>query len=522
VERSTNGEGLQRAADGPWDVLQRIRLADHSVRFVVNGEEVSEALFERTVVYFFGSAYIERKIRDLLIAKEIAGRAETDRYAEDIQVSSAEVLREVESTKNQMRQQVQGETTIDAVLRVQGLDQDSLVEEKVSELRFDKVFFPEDPTKWPPSTRQALFCQGGSSLVDRVERGLKESREKKPTERIRRLYKSSLRRLVFLGLKKASKILMASDGLPPEVILSVDDRKLLTAESYADVARMVSPIDRERVLRWIVLVTATRQALTRAGTLISHEAMAKEFRTDEGQSPDGVLTMEIVARGLKGFPCYDLYLEYYRLRKSFERMIEKEVTDEALVGHSNRIQEFLGDGKVDAEVILCTAVDYTDFSWRGADAFDRARIRSEEVAAKLKEGAPFEELIDRFSEFFDAPVFPSRQQTAGGPRPNRGRFGPQSKSRLKQLLGESEFDELVRGYSIGDLLFYDAPVGEVVGPIRGPLGYYLGRVIARHAGGRPVDLTQPNQRDHVREDYVARRFLEWSSNAVAKSRVEIR
>ncbi|HKB16332.1 MAG TPA: hypothetical protein VKF62_09705, partial [Planctomycetota bacterium] len=248
---------------------------------------------------------------------------------------------------------------------------------------------------------------------------------------------------------------------------------------------------------------------------------AKEWQAHVGPYEKTPFSIEVVATAFKKFPSYDLYREYYRLRKSFEKMIEKEVTDEALLQHRARVQDFLGDGKVDAQVILISALDYTDFSWKGPDAFDKARARAEEVMGELKKGLTFEEAIDRYSEFFDPPAPAAGQQAPQTPRPNRGRFGPQSKNQLKTLLGESEFDEIVRGYSIGEILFHEAPIGEAVGPIRGPLGAYIGRVIARHPGAKAIDLAQENSRNLLREDYLARRFLDWSNGVVAKAKIEV-
>ena len=97
-----------------------------------------------------------------------------------------------------------------------------------------------------------------------------------------------------------------------------------------------------------------------------------------------------------------------------------------------------------------------------------------------------------------------------------------STSAMAQLLGESEFEELLRGYSIGEILFYDAPIGEAVGPILGPYGYYVGRVIARSPGNRTIDFSSEYGRNLVREDYLSRRFLEWSNEVVSRSTIEVR
>ncbi|HET6203317.1 MAG TPA: hypothetical protein VFI25_11000 [Planctomycetota bacterium] len=524
--RSAGGDDdlarLVEQADAMREAIEGMRRASGSVRLAVNGEEIPPAAVERALVYIFGRAYIERKIRDFLVADEIEYRRKKGEVVEDLRVGASEVANEVDSMNKQLVDQIQGGFDPRAVKRLQGFDDAAFADEQASQLLFDKVFIPEDPSKWPDTTTQALASQGGADFVEKTKKGLIEHREKNPGEPMPPFYRTIFRQWITKALKESSKIRTASDGLPADVVLTVNDRPLPTADAYPAVARLATAIDRERVLRWIAWTSATRQALVRAGAYLSEEDFAKEWQAHVGPYEKSPLNMEVVATNFKKFPSYDLYREHFRLRKSFERMIGKEITEEALGQHRTRVQDFLGEGKVDAQVILCTALDYTDFTWKGPDAFDRARSRAEEVVARLKEGTPFEDLIDRYSEFFDPPAPPAGQQAPAAPRPNRGRFGPQSKNQLKQLLGESEFDEIVRGYSIAEILFHDAPVGEAVGPIRGPLGYYVGRVLGRLPGGRPVDLAQPSQHDLVRDDFVARRFLDWSNDVVAKSKIEIR
>ncbi|HET6203527.1 MAG TPA: hypothetical protein VFI25_12075 [Planctomycetota bacterium] len=517
----TELERMRRVAETLRDQLEAARRAAGALRVSVNGESVPVAVYERVLVTILGRAYLERKVRDFLVADEIELRRKRGEAVEDFQVGAEEVAREVDSLNRRLEAQVWGSFDPRAVKRLQGFDDAAFADDQASWLLFDKVFIPDDPSKWPEATIRALASQAGGASV---EKAIKEHRQQNPNQPIPAFYRTIVRQWITKALKESSKIRTASDGLPADVVLTVSGRKLLTADAYPEVTRMATAMDREKALRWILWTTATRQALVQAGTYLSDEDFVGELERAGWEPPySGVdQGVEFLATFLKRFPSYDLYRESFRLRMSYERMIGKEITEEALARHCNRVQEFLWGGKVDAQVILCTALDYADFSWKGPDAFDRARSRAEEVVARLREGAPFEELIDRYSEFFDPPAPRAGHQAPAAPRPNRGRFGPQSKGELKQLLGESEFDEIVRGYSIAEILFHDAPVGEAIGPIRGPLGYYVGRVIARHPVDRPIDLSNENGRNLVREDFVARRFLEWSNDVVARSTIEVR
>ena len=539
---------------GGWpleEAIERMPRTGRSVPLVVNGEEIFQAAFDRAFVYIHGRAYLDRKIRDFLVADEIELRRKNGQAVEDLRIGDEELRKEVASRKEELQEQIQGGVDLKAVLRFQGMDESTFADEQASLLLFDRVFIPEDSTKWSETTVQALESQGGQEFVDKTMKGLRppvveapateelqdkglqalvdreikalrEPARRQPNAPIPAFYRTIFRQWITKALKEASNIRTASDGLPPEVVLTVNGRPLLTAEAYPIVARRVTAHDREKVVRWMAWATATRQALAKAGVYLSEEEFAKEWQSHVGPYEETPFSIEVVATAFKRFPSYDLYREYFRLRKSFEKMIEKKVTDEALLQHRARVQDFLGDGKVDAQVILRPAIDYTDFSWEGPDAFDKAKKEAEEVMGELKEGVTFEDAIDRYSEFFDPPAPAGGQQVRQGPRPNRGRFGPQSKNQLKSLLGESEFDEIVRGYSIGEILFHETALLEVVGPMRGPLGWYIGRVLERLPGTKTVDFALETTRNLLREDYLTRRFIDWSADVVAHSRFKIR
>ncbi len=557
------------------EAIERMPRTGRSVRLVVNGEEIPSAAVDRATVYFFGRAYLERRIRDFLVADEIELRRKSGQAVDDLQIAEAEVLETVASRKEQLQEQSQWSKDLNAVLRAQGMDITSLAEEVASGLRFDKVFLPEDSTKWSETTREALASQGEQdfvdwtlfglparrgetltseggrrsvekartgrtqgvetlaseefqdkelqALVDREIKALREPARRQPNAPIPPFYRTVFREWITKVLKEASNIQTASDGLPPDVVLTVNGRRLLTAEAFPTVARRVTAIDREQVLRWMAWATATRQALVKAGVYLPEEEFAKKWQAHVGPYEKTPFSIEVVATAFKRFPSYDLYREYCRLRKSFEKMIEKEVTEEALLQHRARVQDFLGDGKVDAQVILLSAFDPIDFNWKGPDAFDKAKARAEEVMAALEAGTSFDEAIDRYSEFIDLPVrTPLGKPYSDYPHRNHGRFGPQSKNQLRQFLGETEFDELVRGTSIGEILFHEATLLEVVGPMRGPHGWYIGRVLERLPGAKTGDFAQETTRNLLREDYLTRRFIDWSAGVVARSRFKIR
>ncbi|MCI0588046.1 MAG: hypothetical protein L0323_14535 [Planctomycetes bacterium] len=502
---------VRQVAEALRGQVEAARRSAGAMRLSVNGEEIRVAAIERTLVYLLGRFYLERRIGDFFVADEVERRREKGQPVEHLGIGTGDVLAEIESAKRRI---ASGWVRRDRTGKPDCMG--PIVDESGSEALFDRVFVPEDPDEWSETTIRALTSQGGRNFVDKTMEGLRKHRGKNPTEPMPAFYRTIFRRWITTALKAEARIRLASDGLPPDVVLTVNERPLLTSEAHLAVAQSATELDRERAMRWTVWATATRQALVETRVYLDDEEFATQgaIRGLEPPYKGSHHGPETIATVFKGFPSYELYREFFRLRLSFERKFQTEVTVDALARHCDRVRDFYEEATVDAQVILCAGLDMNspDRAPKGPRAFDEARGRARLVVALLEEGASFEGLIDRFSEFFDT----------AAPGPSRGPFGPRDKNPLKRLLGESEFEELLRGYSIGEILFHDAPVGEAVGPFLGPYGYYVGRVIARSPGDRTYDFSSENWRNVVREDYLSRRFLEWSNEAVSRSTIKVR
>ncbi|HKB16043.1 MAG TPA: hypothetical protein VKF62_08250, partial [Planctomycetota bacterium] len=195
---------LHEKADALREAIEGMRRAAGMVRLRVNGEEVPASAVERAFVYIFGRPYIERKIRDFLVADEIELRRKSGQVVEDLRIGGEEVMKEVASMKEQLKGQIQGGFDLKAVFRLQGMDESSFADEQASLLLFDKVFIPEDSTKWSETTVQALASQGGQDFVDKTMKGLREHREKNPTEPMPAFYRTIFRQWITKALKESS------------------------------------------------------------------------------------------------------------------------------------------------------------------------------------------------------------------------------------------------------------------------------------------------------------------------------
>jgi hypothetical protein len=139
---------------------------------------------------------------------------------------------------------------------------------------------------------------------------------------------------------------------------------------------------------------------------------------------------------------------------------------------------------------------------------DQAKKRCAEVFAKLEsKELTFDQALADKAEFF------SQDE-------KKGHLGMLPLNQVKQQFRESEFTQLLDGYSVANYLFFDAEVGKTVGPIQGSDCWYVCRVNARTPARRNIDVKNERERELVREDYINHRFMEWANDVIGRARVE--
>ncbi len=126
---------------------------------------------------------------------------------------------------------------------------------------------------------------------------------------------------------------------------------------------------------------------------------------------------------------------------------------------------------------------------------------------EIEAGADFVDLLESRGEFFQTDEV-------------RGRLGPKGYNPLRQGVFESEYTDLLQGYSIAKYLYFDADVGKVHGPLRGPKAWYLARINSRVPVQGAPDFSNPNQLKLVKQDYIVYSFQLWANEMIAKATVE--
>lgn len=125
----------------------------------------------------------------------------------------------------------------------------------------------------------------------------------------------------------------------------------------------------------------------------------------------------------------------------------------------------------------------------------------------IEAGADFIEMLESRGEFYKTDEV-------------RGRLGPKGYNQLRQGIFESEYTDLLQGNSMAYFLYFEADVGKVYGPLRGPKAWYLAHVNSRVPVQGTPDLSNPNQHKLVKQDYTVFSFQRWATEMIAKATIE--
>lgn len=399
-----------------------------------------------------------------------------------------------------------------------------------------------------PGGGTILIDDARESYLTRIELG-KEYGDDPPRddESLRRTYRDIVRR----SLDSWLDIRTAVDGLTSPWIATVDfdadgepEEQLLVDDVWPDVAPLVSDEDVRLARRWVATVTAARSQLLETGfgpeaRLQDLARQALQAHDDQGQGSSAPWAQW--APWVGGFPSAEIYFEYMWLREGVRRRYGRDLAhlgkperDAAavepfarsaqgtrVVRHSDRpqakrpyipedladpvfrLRSIVGRAEVHAEFLLIAAWDEETATWND-DGWSCALEQATEIADTLRQKVGVHQLqvrrfrkvtvdspeqlwdraLEEHSEFWE----PKATHTA---RPvgrlDKGRFRMRTFGELSTMLRVDEYRRFALGGSLADEAMFHAPVGTIVGPVRGPLGYYLMRVRSRTPNARPVD-----------------------------------
>jgi hypothetical protein len=478
----------------------------------VNGKTLDPREVMRETVYLAGGKLVEAKVANFFILEEIKKQVDSgQRKAEEFLVSEEDVMTQLAPMQTEFETKNPGVDFWEVVRAQFGLNKETFLAQRKESIQFDRVFFPGAPKDWPDITKEAIKAQTqseqGPRFLEQLEKATEGVDEKGQPKKLPEFWVNMMRQFVQKGLRSWSDIRYASNGLPPEIVLKVNDLEWSTTDAYEFIKQGLYVQDLERAMQEVAVREALRQELVAKNSFVSDEEFQRRYEEYRQPYDSTPFTVEVIATRFKGYPCLEAFRARWRLMTSFSDMIKADITDSNLQAHADKRNAFFADGQVDVNLIPFQARNPKTGAWEPG-GMDAAKQRCEAVFAALeKKEMTFDQALDKHTEFFSNDD-------------KRGRFGMLPLNQLRQQLRESEFTQLLDGFSLAEHLFFDAEVGKTVGPIAGADGWFIVRVNARSPARRKIDVKVERERELVREDYVTCRFFEWASGVIARAKFE--
>ncbi len=500
---------------GEVDALQD-QLIDERAKILmdlrVNGRQLDPQIVMREAVYLTGGKLVEAKVANFFILEELKRQVESgQRRAEEFLVTEEDVMTQLAPMQQEFETKNPNVDFWEVVRSQYGLSKETFLDQRREAILFDRVFFPGSPKNWPAITKEAIKAQTqsdqGPRFLEQLEKATEGVDEQGNPKTLPEFWINMMRQFVQKGLRSWSDIRYASHGLPPDVVLRVNDLEWSTQDAFDFVKKGLYVQDLERAMQEVAVREALRQELVAKGVYVSDEEFTRRY--DEYREPydSTPFTVEVIATRFKGYPCLEAFRARWRLITSYSDLIADEINDENLQKHADARAAFFADGQVDVSVIPFLGRSVRSGGWE-PDGMAKARERCEAMFARLeKKELTFDEALRNHNEFFVTDE-------------KRGVLGMLPLNQVRQQLRESEFTQLLDGFSLAEYLFFDAEVGKTIGPLQGADAWYIARVNSRTPARRKIDVRVERERELVREDYLNHRFQEWAREVIARAKFE--
>lgn len=473
----------------------------------VNGKVLPTGSLQRETVFLAGNNLIELKILEFIV-EEWRDRMvkEEGKKASDFEVDDRVVEAEIKKNLVEFGIKYPKLNFWDVVRAQTGVAKNRYVHQRRITMIFDKVFMPGPAENWPAITAEAIKAGANGSDGEAFWEGLKKN-SRGPDGEVKEMpafWMDMIRKMLVTQLKKWSDIKFPADGLPDGIVLEVNGKQWKTPDAFAMVKEGLFVQDMETAVSELICREALKQELVKAGAYLNDTDFRAQFAEYRKQFDNTLFNTEMIARAFKGYPTLEAFRTRWRLMKSYETMIAKEINDDNLQVHAEKHKRFFADGNVNSDVIAFLGRDVRSGTWQ-PDGMAKARKRAADALAAIKSGSQtFDQTLESKGEYYAQDK-------------ERGRLGGKSFNELRRSLRESEYSDLLKGFSLGYFLFYDAPVGKVVGPVKGPEAWYLIRVNSRAPAKQPVSVKEARTRELVKQDFLTHRFLEWSKKVLEKT-----
>ena len=570
--------------------------SDFGEAVTVNGVLITDAAIKRHIIYGPCRPALEWRRIDALLQSEIERRTEAGEPTEGLNPSDEQFTAIYDKKISEFQERF---PTLDLAAEVGRAyrNMDWYRRELRMDLVFDNIYIPDNPEQWPAVTFEALRAEAGEILIDDFKQsyerrtnyyaeqlalweeakatypdrlkaheaelalweghrtGDQPARPEEPGEEPAfpqedAMYRSILRQMVRDMLFKTASTKTSIDGLPDEIVMTLDinsdgtvEYTWHTDELWEDVKDTVSEKEINDAKHFLAKLESARQRMAGEEFLLTEDDARTIFETNEDGAgfQSAQFNIGMVAVGNHQFPSVEAYGDYFRILESHRGRVtplikapEEGGLAQPLREHLVRANQIMGLGKVDCEVLLVSAFDFPGNKW-----LDKGWESSKEQAAWIKEeieknnqnyaeyrrlrmeaAAAGEELdpnnapqamdphdfwsllIDEYCGYWDPPQPEKGRPGSAVGYKQKGRFGERYRNDLQGMIGESPFHQFVRGFSITDFVFFEQQIGTVAGPFKGPHGYYLTKVMRRMPPTRPLNIGDERHVGLLRDDYV--------------------
>ncbi|NOT32259.1 MAG: hypothetical protein HOP15_17575 [Planctomycetes bacterium] len=485
---------------------------------VINGRVIPfEEIKRQCCLGRYGVAEIETAKIWIFIDEEIKRRVAAGASAEEFVVKDEEVHGMVKAIEEQIKAEYpQGDMTLEDVFANMATEA-PLQRLRVQRL-FEKLFLPEDPAQYPPVTIAAILSgPSGDVMLAQVQETYAEAKQTGIEMPRNSDLDDAFMQQIVAHLHSTATI-EAAPALG--VLYRVNGVDITVADIWERIKSLVTVMEVRAAKQWIVNTTLLKEALAAANVWLTDEEAEAAYHAHSDPYKDSIFSYERLAVTLKQFPSIERYKEYRRIYDSFHRMKKPEITAETLERHGElRTNKIIGQVSVDVDVILCSAFDIKAGRWKSngwVEAENRMRDLLDQI---VEEQRPWEEMVEKYSEFYEPPASVSARQEGLSERPVKGRFRNYQRNNLLNELGESEYELFLNGTSITDFIFLEQEVGTLGTPMRGPLGWYLPRLTRRSKPPRQLAAKEETLAILRLDDYLIQNLNSFAQELIRKNEV---
>lgn len=387
-----------------------------------------------------------------------------------------------------------------------------------TQMLFSKLYMPDDPALFPPLSLEAILKNAGGQEILDYYKQLYDQRQTTPgapRDPDEYQFDAVVMQQIVSHLTESATI---ERDPAPGILCRINGVDVKTDDIWACIQARVTKTEVLLAKQWIVNMFVLKKAFVDAGAWMSDEEADAAYFAHVDPYRDSIFNLERVAVMVKQFPSVEYYKQYRRMYECFARL--KAPSKEELAKHAEyRSNKVIGQVSVDVDVLLCSAFDFKTNSWKENGWVEAGNRMKDVLNLLIEEQRPWDEMVEKYSDFYEPPV-PVSQRGSSEPDPfRRGRFRNIQRNVLIAKLGESDYRSFLSGRCITDFIFFDQEVGTLGDPMAGPWGWYMPRLLRRTKAPKRITMEQETLDALVLDDYITTQLNAFTQEQIRKNEV---